>query len=202
MNENECHASLQAQENKIRMIHQSVFQTSDCMCFAASVCIVIHVSVEGPEQESVESRLRGSASCLHNNQEKGERKEDGMGGAYPAARHSIWVIILEQRQYNGTYTQRIPLYAFPPLFLLVFLPFWASSPHQWCSSCPSPIWNGPCINFPSSLPWAVLGRQGLGSTGVVASQDPTPRSEVSGGGGGSMGPKIVLWNNGPCALRR
>jgi intraflagellar transport protein 74 len=29
MNENECHASLQAQENKIRMIHQSVFQTSD-----------------------------------------------------------------------------------------------------------------------------------------------------------------------------
>ena len=42
--------------------------------------------------------------------------------------------------------------------------------------------------------WALLRQQGLGSTGVVASQDPTPRGR--GGGGGFTDPKMVLRNNG------
>ena len=51
------------------------------------------------------------------------------------------------------------------------------------------------MNFESSLLWALLRRQELGSTGAVASHDPTPR----GGGGGLYGPQNgsteqwVLW---------
>ena len=90
---------------------------------------------------------------------------------------AIWVIILEQRQYSGTYAHacflsRTPLYAFPPLFLLLVLPFWASSPHKWCTCCLSPTWNGPCVNFELSLLWALLRRQGLGSTACLTGHDP------------------------------
>ena len=94
---------------------------------------------------------------------------------------AIWGIILEQRQCSGTYThgvqgymlhthmEHIPLYTLFALFLLLFLPFWASSFHKWCICCPSPIWNGPCMNFESSPLWALLRRQGVGSIGAVAS---------------------------------
>ena len=39
------------------------------------------------------------------------------------------------------------------------------------------------MDFASSLLWALLRQQGFGSTGAVASQDPTPRG---GGGGGAL----------------
>ena len=45
-------------------------------------------------------------------------------------------------------------------------------------------WNGPCMNFELSPLWALLRRQGLGSTEAVASQDLTPW-----GGGGLQTPK-------------
>ena len=120
------------------------------------------------------------------------------GGAYPAAQpaaRNLGKIILEQRQCSGTYTHVflmycVPPHAFFPLFLLLFLPFWASSPHKWCTCCPSPIWNGPCMNFASSLLWALLRRQGLGSTGGCGCQlGPDPK----GGWGGTPPLQTPKW---------
>ena len=53
------------------------------------------------------------------------------------------------------------------------------------------------MNVALSLLWALLRRQGLGSTGVVANQDPTPRG--AGGDPPFYGPQNgsmeqwVLW---------
>ena len=136
------------------------------------------------------------------------------GGAYPAVpvapvvRPAAHPTARKLGDYLGTeaiqlyihtylFMYCIPLYT-PPPFLLLFLPFGTSSPQKWCTCCPSPIWNGRFMNFVSSLLWALPRRQGLGSTGVVASQDPTPR----GGRPPSTDPKMILWNNAFCGLRR
>ena len=63
---------------------------------------------------------------------------------------------------------------------------------------PIPNMEWAVMNFALSLLWALLRRQWLGSTDVVASQDPTPSG--GGGGGGSTDPKMVLWNNGVCGF--
>ena len=103
------------------------------------------------------------------------------------------VVHKHMRFFYVTYT---PVRLFALIFLLLFLPFWASSPHIWCTCCPSPIWNGPCMNFESSPVWALLRRQGLGSTRVVASQDLTPR----GGLGGTFPLRTPKWFYGTMGI--
>ena len=82
------------------------------------------------------------------------------------------IVVQTHAFFYVTYTRLHPF----PLFLLLFLPFWASSPHKWCTCCPFPMWNGLSL-------WALMRWQGLGSMGVVASQDATPK------GRGSTDPK-------------
>ena len=61
-----------------------------------------------------------------------------------------------------------------PIFVAIFT-FLGLFPPQMVHLLPVPNMEWACMNFVSSLLWALLRRQGLGGTGVVASQDPTPR---------------------------
>ena len=52
-------------------------------------------------------------------------------------RRTIWVIILEQRQYSGTYTHAYPYTPFPPYFVAI-LTFWGLFPPQMVHLLPVP----------------------------------------------------------------
>ena len=78
-------------------------------------------------------------------------------------RRAIWVIILEERHHSGAYTHAFLCNVYPytpPHFCYYFYLFGPLTPHKWCTCCPSPIWNGPCTNFASSLVSALRRWQG------------------------------------------